>query len=335
MTSVWKDKDIVISTTEPVEYTVATTDEDGATEDAIYTGIASPKPKQNQVKIRLNDFAKNIVNSDVDSEMFSNYTFLDMPNYCMGVGVHWGDAATGVYSDYEMFTNNYDYINDAEEKENNIICISNPLKLEYEDGGHIMFSLFSTFDRDEKTVEISSSNGDYYNELDLAPKKAVLFQLSRLPIDTYEVYYEDKSIFNFKVIPSCHRYRLHYVNAKGGYDTMTVEGLKDKRTDNFEFSYFKSRGNNQSLTDYQMNKFQTNITTQWELQTGWLNDEQSLKMYNLFGSHKVWLEDTEENKIYPVYITNKSVVHKTFTNNGKRKINYTISVTSANTLVKF
>lgn len=334
MEPVWKDKDIVISTSNPIEYEVILTDEDGAYDDTIYTGIATPKPSDNKVKIRINDFAKNVVNSDVQYEegLFNkSYTLLGMNNYCKGVGVHYQDNNGGWHTDWDMFTNNYDYNELGSYNEEKVYLISNPIT-EYSNNGLTLITVFNNT-REEVEVEMEGGDDGGYYMLTLNPYTAGVFQVE-LDKGRYSVYYNDEDIIKFNVIEGCNRYKLHYINAKGGYDTLPIEGKKDKRTDSFEFSYFKKRGNNQTISDYQMNKFQTNITPSWVLQTGWLNDEQSKKMYNLFGSHKVWLEDTEEDRIYPVYITDKNVTYKTYTNNGKKKISYSINVTSANTLVK-
>ena len=332
--AVWKNKDVEISTSNPIEYEVILTDDDGAYDEGIYKGVATPKPNTDKVKIRISDFAKNVVNSDVHYEkgLFNkSYAGLGMNNYCKGVGVQYNNNGTWSV-DWYMFTNNYDYNELGSYNEEKVYLLSNPIT-QYTNKG---FTLITVFNNTREEVEVEMEGGDdgAYYMLTLNPYTAGLFQVE-LDKGRYTMYYNDEDVVKFNVVEGCNRYKLHYINAKGGYDTLTIEGKKDKRTDAFEYLYFKKRGDNQSVSDFQMNKYQTNITTSWVLQTGWLNDEQSLKMYNLFGSHKVWLEDTESNKIYPVYITDKNVTYKTFTNNGKKKISYSINVTAANTMVKF
>ena len=333
--AVWKNKDVEISTNTPIEYEVILTDDDGAYDEGIYKGVATPKPNTDKVKIRINDFAKNVVNSDTDY-LFSYYNVRNLNNYCKGVGVQYNDNGTWTV-DSDMYTNNYDY-NNPDEVDNDyldlpdIVSISNPIT-KFSNRGYVLFTVFNK-SNSELLVEITEPNSSsFYVDFDLEGYKAAVFQYKNLPVGKYVIYGDD-DYASFEVVERCNRYNLHYINAKGGYDTLPIEGMKDRRIDNFEYSYYKKKGHNQNYQDYQMNKFQTNITPKWELQTGFLTDEQSKKMYNLFGSQKVWLEDTEEDRIYPVYITDKNVTYKTFTNNGKKKISYSINVTSANTLVK-
>lgn len=330
---VWKDYDVDITgVTTPLEYSINEADETGAIENTVYKGVAMPKPSTNNVKIRINDFAKNLCNSKINNGLFEeDYTHIEMFNYCKGVNLSYN--LNGNRSTTHYFVNNYDYNNNTCIRQTSQI-ISNPIIPEYSNNGFILFSLFNGSDR-MINYEINGNNSDFYIDCDIEPLDGVVLQYKDLPIGKYEIYYEDKTLYKFNVVEKCNRYNLHYINAMGGYDTLPIEGRKDRRTDNFEYSYYKSRGNNQNVLDYQMHKFQTNITPKWELQTGWLSDEQSKKMYNVFGSQSVWLEDIEEGKIYPVYITNNSVEYKTYTNQNKRKYNYSISVTSANTLVKF
>lgn len=348
MIPVWKDRDVYISTTEPINYFV-----EYYGGNSVFEGVAVPKPNASGVSIRINDFAKNMVNSDVDADRIfdiqHNMDYFIIPDYCREIAIGKRNEDSGntlVFSDY--FCNDYDYNSSGDVNYNiygnysydEVHLISNKIT-HLTNRGHCLFTLFNCWENDVtiKVTEedVQGSGGVVFNFTIPSMSAAVVSGRNFTPGLYYVFYdtYDDIEIGRYEVVESCNRYNLHYVNAKGGYDTLPIDGRRDKRTDDFEFSYFKSRGNNQQLNNYQMNKYQTNITPKWELQTGWLSDEQSLKMYNLFGSHKVWLEDIQENKFYPVYITNSSVDYKTFTNNGKKKISYTINVKSANTLVKF
>lgn len=335
MGAVWKDDDIVLNVSGATEYVIEQYDQRNWSREEIYRGVAMPKPNTDYVTIRLSDFAKNICNSDVEGELFNDMGYSDalIPYYHTELSIIYNNNSKG-----KAYYNSYDYNND--EDLGYVNFISKPI-IPYSNRGYVLLSFYNA-DNDFAYVGIRKKGTDemYYIEINIDPFTGYIVSRGNMEVGEYEIYgstmanQEMVKIGEFKVVDRCNRYNLHYVNAMGGYSTLPIEGLKDKRTDSFEYNYYKTRGSNQSYTDYQMHKFQTNITPKWELQTGWLNDEQSKQMYHLFGSQKVWLEDIEEGKIYPVYITNNSVDYKTFTNNGKKKVSYTISVTSANTIVK-
>ncbi|MEF2919926.1 MAG: hypothetical protein U0O22_05570 [Acutalibacteraceae bacterium] len=304
-----------------------------------------PKPDTDNITIRINDFAKNMVDSNVDADRIfdiqHNMDYYIIPNYCREIAIGKRNENAGdtlLFSDY--FCNDYDYNSNSNYSSDEVHLISNKIT-HLTNRGHCLFTLFNCWENDVtiqiREEDVLGGGGVVFNFTIPSMSAAVVSGRNFTPGLYYIFYdtYNDEEIGRYKAVKSCNRYNLHYVNAKGGYDTLPIDGKKDKRTDNLTFEYFKSKGNNQSINKPQMNKFKVDVTPKWELQTGWLNDEQSQKMYNLFTSQKVWLEDIDEGTFTPVYITNNSVEYKTFTNNGKRKVSYTIGVTSCNTLVKF
>ena len=341
MIPVWKDRDVYITSSEPINYSV-----EYYGGDRVFQGIATPKPNSNSITIRINDFAKNMVNSDVEAErIFDIQDYMDyfiIPNYCREIAIAKPSddgGSTLLFSDY--FCNDYDYnykshYNYSPDK---VHLISNKIT-HLTNRGYCLFTLFNCWEHSvivNILEEDEQGGGGVYLSLTIPSMSAAVVSGRNFTPGLHYIFYDtydDTEIGRYEAVESCNRYNLHYVNAKGGYDTLPIDGKKDKRTDNLTFEYFKSRGNNQNIGMPQMNKFKVDVTPKWDLQTGWLNDEQSQKMYNLFTSQKVWLEDIDEGTFTPVYITNNSVEYKTYTNSGKRKVSYTISVTSCNTLVK-
>ena len=322
---VWKDFDYKITgVSDYVEYEVNVyTPDDGAYDENIYKGRAKAKPNTKEVTIRLSDFAKDVVNSKADDRFLDGVNrFCMLDNYCMGVGVVHNNKET-IYN----FINNYDY------NESNKIpyIISNPIT-EYTDRGYNIISIFNESNRlAEFGVEWAKNSFNY----EIYPYQAFLFQLKNMAVGNYKIVDEtNKTLYEFTVKHSCSRYKIHYINAMGGYDTMVLEAPRDLRTDNFSFDNYETNFNNQNIQQRGVNRYKVDITPKWELHTGWLNDEQSKKMYNVFSSTMIWLEDTEEDKIYPVHITNNSLDYKTFTNNGKKLISYTINLESSNKITK-
>ena len=339
MIPVWKDRDVYISATEPLNYFI-----EYYGGDTFFDGVAVPKPNSNSINIRINDFAKNMVDSNVDADRIfdiqHNMDYHIIPNYCREIAIGKRNESGGntlIFSDY--FYNDYDYNSRGDYYYDNVYMISNKIT-HLTNRGYCLFTIFNCYENDVVINVSVADNEDFESsvlDIEMPPMSAaVVSGRNFTPGFNYVFYntYDEEEIGRYEVVESCNRYNLHYVNAKGGYDTLPIDGRKDKRTDNLTYEYYKSKGNNQNINKPQMNKFKVDITPKWELQTGWLNDEQSKKMYNLFTSQKVWLEDIDEGTFTPVYITNNAVDYKTFTNNGRKKYNYSISVTSANTLIK-
>lgn len=340
MTPVWRDVDWTINAEEPVNYTIK--DNTGI----IFEGIATSKPDSDEVDIRITEFAKNVVNSDCELFFDSYGETFEVPNYCKQLTLE----VNGHTQLYSYFINNYDYNYDSSNLMGQVHIIGSHTD-KWNEGkngqigkltkhGNYLFTIFNpTSEGYYITITNTNESGEqimWYDEHRIAPKQALVFMVYDLEYEwlKIEIPHERYTIGKFKVVDSCNQYNLHYLNAAGGYSTLALEGKKGKRIDNFTFDYFKTRGHINDYNKPQMNKYKVDITPKWELQTGWLSDEDSKLMYNVFGSQKMWLEDNETGEIYPVYITNTNCEYKTFTNQGRKKYNYSISLTSANTLIK-
>lgn len=135
---------------------------------------------------------------------------------------------------------------------------------------------------------------------------------------------------------TCHRYAFYYLNAFGGWDTMLMQGAGKER-DSLTRYEIKTPYNNNSIGDspalvspafkyYERGRhnYLNEVQKAWEVNTGFLTDEQSRKMHHLLESTNVYLHDLEENKVYPVTITDNEVEYKTFTGEDCKMANYLI-----------
>lgn len=121
---------------------------------------------------------------------------------------------------------------------------------------------------------------------------------------------------------------LYYLNRYGGWDSFLIEGYVSK-TDKFERHNITKEYNNNS-SDGGEKPYLTNITTEYEIHTGWLNDKQSeVLASNLLQSTRVFLHKIGESKFKPVIITDADVLYKNHKNSGRRLLNYTINVRDA------
>ena len=123
----------------------------------------------------------------------------------------------------------------------------------------------------------------------------------------------------------CGSSALYYRNAYCGYDCFLIEG-QSVRTDNYtQQDIYRSYDN--TTLEFGRGRFLTEINTAWKLTTGWLTDEESERLTeNLFPSPEVYFHNLETDKIYPCVITDTSVKHKTYDNEGHQLVAYDINI---------
>ena len=157
------------------------------------------------------------------------------------------------------------------------------------------------------------------------------------------VKYGTAPTLRYKVIETCARYILYYVNAFGSWASMIVEGTA-KETDEYTRTTYKRSYE----TDYETIRksvqprgtveLQNDYSKKFSLVTGWLTDEQAGRMHHLLGSTNVYLYDRQGSgwdngptvgEFIPVVLTDSSCEYKTYRNQGARLVNYTIEATVA------
>lgn len=127
----------------------------------------------------------------------------------------------------------------------------------------------------------------------------------------------------------CGRYALLYQNAFGGYDSYLLEGSVYRESSLVMHNYAKSYDN--TTLERETTNYANEITTTWTCNTGWLTDEQSARLVkHLLSSPDIYLQDIEEDRFVPVQIATTSYKHKTYQNEGKRMVNYTIKLKESN-----
>ena len=128
----------------------------------------------------------------------------------------------------------------------------------------------------------------------------------------------------YYVTNTCYRYAIYWQNELGGYDYMLFAG-KEMQTDNLSRLSYKKNYISQSL-DFHEKDYLTTIGETWSLNTSWLTDAQGANLISLFASNKVYLHDLETQKILPVNVTNSSLEHKTYKNQGRKLCSYVLEV---------
>lgn len=125
----------------------------------------------------------------------------------------------------------------------------------------------------------------------------------------------------------CGDYALYYCNRNCGWDGLVLSKcVENKNLEHFDYS--KTINNN--TIDRESNRFQTNIKSNWEANSGWLSDAESKILYdNLLTSNNIYLHNLNTNKIYPVHIVDTEATRKEFLNEMSL-ISYTFKLESDN-----
>lgn len=163
------------------------------------------------------------------------------------------------------------------------------------------------------------------------------------PVNGHYAYgqYKANTIFNGTLVANsftsantntyCGDYALIYLNMAGGWDSFLMEGVC-KQIDQYETYNYVKKFNNTVRTDFGKVDYLKEITNQWVLNTGYLNEVESrILAKNMFSSIECYLQDLKTGKLYPVVITDTQVEYKEYHPSDNSPVNYTITVNNSQT----
>lgn len=275
----------------------------------LFKGKAYLPPDDSVVKVCINKICQNYMSEN--------------PNIFDGaVGYSHSYNEFKLKDSYGTLLHTYRFVNDWSYKELSLGIKTSPIIPNIADGQKLFFSVFAT---DEKAVKWGmryyDGTADYNNTEYVSDDfTTVIVPESRQKyVNTF--YFGDKS---YTSLPRCEcKYVFYYMNPYGGYDWLPITG-KVVRKDKVEaFVYTKNYNN--TTADFGKNRYMSNITVSYNLNTGWLTQEQSDRMWELLESNTVWLHNLDEDRIYPVMITDTNIEHKQKFGKKKR-LSYSINV---------
>lgn len=131
----------------------------------------------------------------------------------------------------------------------------------------------------------------------------------------------------------CGNYALYYLNARGGWDSFIYTGFCKKTDAITQYTFDHSYNNN--TPEFEKGRYATEIKEEYELNTGLLNDEQSL-LYakHLASSNRCYLHIIDEGKIFPVVISDNSISYKQAESENNNIITYTTKVAASQIKLK-
>lgn len=147
------------------------------------------------------------------------------------------------------------------------------------------------------------------------------------PANLYDGHADGR--YDVEVRTTCARYCLYYLNARGGWDWLLIQG-KAVETDDITRSVMERRGEtNLFLSTLQhrgKDVVSENVVRHLELHTHWLTDREAGLMHHLTESPDVYVHDLEEGVIHPAVLTGNSHKYKTYRGEGNRLVQYTVDL---------
>lgn len=331
---IWKDYYVNLGTAESIQFRIL------VGEDVIYTGKAYKRPGQSYNLIRINDICADFLENVFPKLVGTTFTEAEYVSFVvqMLIGGAWATQVT------VQFDNDWSYDYDF-----------NPATMGmcFPVNGHIdlrQWVVFTAYNAKTITATIKLANGDSFDVLipvkisddfnadfnndfsqsvRAAQTGTAVFDLSKFG-NVESVTIGNKT---FKIVNTCSRYALYYVNAYGGWDSFLIEG-NHMVSDNITRHTRETEYDNRSIQNRGKHNYVNEIVKSMTLHTSWLSDEESLRMHHLLNSTEVYLYDMETKQMIPVILSNSTTDYKTYKSNGGKLVNYAIEVEYANTRLR-
>lgn len=337
----WEDIDIFPTVSEDTEYRIDLVG-DTDTDTPIYSCTV------------LNGYKLERIN-----EIISKYPQIIFPGFSSFIGWQEGSATFKVYkidsSNTASLVTTITILYDWSYDNNTNPILSNPVNniLDYR-----QFLLFSTKYDTDHTINIKWEHEDTLVNSYTSYANFYTYYIKRLSEFTYPgeftfAYSDDFFIIDnipggvgnilvidgkrYLIANTCKNYCLYYINSRGGFDSMLIQGKQIQNDKITNYNYKKNYLYNVGLTntDRGIVNYKKDIVEGWQLNTHKLTDAQSEKISELFKSNEVYLHNLDTDQITPVIITNTNVEYKTFRNQERKWPIYTINVQSSQTKFRF
>jgi hypothetical protein len=274
----------------------------------LFKGKAYASPESTQIVVNINKICQNYMS--------------EAPNIFEG--------STGIYHSYNEFKlkdengnvlHIYRFVNDWSYKPIVLGMKTNPIFPYIGDGQKLFFSVF---EKEKEVVEwgLTYKDGTTYENSDYVENE---FK-TNIVRDAISRNVKEFNINGrkFDVLPKCKcQYVLYYLNPYGGFDWFVITG-RVIRNDNIN-RYTVTQNYNNTTTEFGKKCYISSIAISYQINTQWLSQEQSNRMWELLESNVVWLHSLEDDTIYPVVIKDNNVEHKQKTRN-KKLISYQFNV---------
>lgn len=323
MHPIWKDYFVTFG--ESAESTTFAIEADGVT---IYTGKAFKRPDESYIKVKINDICADYLpkTRPVIEEEFVHGS---LPIFSIVDGVGREVDSVQFYADWSY--DEYESNNILSMPINGKVC--NRMLLPTSVTINPSAEIETEITRPDGSISLLIGNADeavaglYLQDLkDTLPGE----KLATTMVSTEQYIPE---VINYSVIDSCARFALYYLNARGGWDALLIEG-NHSETESLTRYTREIEHDNRDRSNRGRSNYANEIVKRMTLHTSWLSDDESSRMHHLLNSSDVYLFDMEQREFIPVLLTNTTTEHKTFKGNGGRLVNYAIEVELANKRIR-
>ena len=310
---IWKDYYVDLGADEQVEFKILKNGE------TIYQGVSAKRPGVERNEIRINDICADYL-SPAKFSLSDSFVAIDYPQFQIRkrLGTAWK-----ILEDV-TFYNDWSYDN-LFKVEDTLSC---PIVSEVSNDGILINTIYygavnsviiSYSDKEDEIIPINHLGSSGNVLVNLRGRE----NMTEVKVGNLV----------YRVVSSCSKYTLYYVNAYGGWDFLPIKG-NHVEEDNLTRHTMRVEYDNRIIQNRGTHNYLNEITKNITLHTSWLTDEESLKMHHLLNSNEVYLCDKSIEQVIPVLLTNSSTKYKTYKNNGGRLVDYTIEVSYANDRIR-
>lgn len=302
--AIWEDVEYDFGWNENVEYSIYKGD------TPIFFSRTSLRPNTYNNKILVNKICQNYMETPLlTSDTGGSAQGYDEFKLCSLNG-------DSVYKTYK-FINDWSYSKDFKTGNLSHPILNDNTNVYY--GQWLPFSIFAAADRITTKYGIRYKEG-YTDEYGKPMEDWIQTMYSQNTLNTVcfpysQINYKDGVIgymidgVEYKLVDNCKvDYVLYYVNPWGGYDWFPIRGKVVENDDITQYTYTKNYIN--TKLDFGKSRYLSEIRKKFQLNTHWLREEESLRMWYLLQSNVVYLHNIKTNDVYPVIITNSTQEHK-------------------------
>lgn len=333
---IWKDYFVELGSDDSYKYRIVIHE----TREVIYSGTAHRRPEDDECFIKINeicaDYLKNELPAMTRSE-FGEYPLILTFDVMIPSGQYWETIESIPFYNDWSYDNGYDP---------QVMGMSFPVNGEIDARQWLFLSalmspgMIAEIHHKDGTIETKSfmsGNPGSYND-DFSDAWSKMVANIKTGVISFNIGdYDDVdyiSIGNniYRVVSSCAKYALYYVNAYGGWDTLLIQGNATEADDLKRYTR-EMEYDNRFVSNRGKQNYVNEITKTYTLNTGWLTDSQASRMHHLLNSTEVYLYDLATGDMIPVVLPATTTEYKTRLS-AERVINYTIQAEVAHNLIR-
>lgn len=303
---IWKDVEYSFGNAQIANYTIY--DEDNK---LLFAGRSVLRPDDETNKILINKVCQNYMESP---EL--NFDYATVTKGYKAFTLRTEDGGTILHT--------YKFINDWSYDTYYTGLVSHPIldKPYIVDGQKCPFTVFAADTQVTVPYGVTYKNGSTYNNYAYVTDAMVTEMFDRVNDYPMASVHIGNKLYEAK--DKCKaQYVLYYLNPWGGYDWFPIAGRVTQYDDITQYTFTKNYLN--TTLQFGRSRYLSEIEKHYILNTEWLNDDESARMWYLLESNTVYLHNLKDDKIYPVIITDTRIEHKKRTI-GSSRISYQIDV---------